>query len=477
MLLLTFVWILPVLNSLVRGFSLEDVSGELGPQLSKSALITKNGEKFARWSEYHAPSPRVVVSVASEEDVARTVQYCIKYDIQFFAQAGAHGFTTTLDVPPDGILINLRQLNSATFNDDKTEVIVGGGILISEVIEAASSNNALVATGNCNCVGAIGAILGGGYGNLMGMYGFGVDNILSLNVVSGDGILQTVTVGDDLFWALCGAGPNFGIVTSARMKAYPVESSGQYAWLGALTFTGDKIQAVIKAINELTLKPEMNIFIYLLDARAPGNMPTVVVTPFYYGTEAEGRAAFASILDIGPTLDTTARTHYTHWNDGAESSCVKGGRKPSYCAGLAELVPETWKQVWDDYVTWVSSNNGSARNSTVILEAYSMGKARSFPTNSSSVPWRDRIRFNALIFPWYGDKSMDSAAEFYGLSTRRLILSTSSLDPPATYVNFAYGDEDPSEIYGHHLPRLQKIKAEQDPNNIFDQSFQIKAGY
>ncbi|EFQ98152.1 FAD binding domain-containing protein [Nannizzia gypsea CBS 118893] len=474
MLLSAFALIIPVLSLLVWGLSLDEVRLELGPQLSNSAWISGNEQEFARWSEYYASTPGVVVSVASEEDVAVTVQYCIKYDIQFFAQSGAHGFTTTLDVPPDGILINLRQLNSITFNEDKTEVTLGGGVLISEVIEAAASKNTLVATGNCNCVGAIGAIIGGGYGNLMGIYGYGVDNILSLDVVSGNGALQTVTDGDDLFWAVRGAGPNFGIITSVVMKAYPVEPTGLYAWLGALTFIGDKIEAVTKAISELTLKPEMNVLVYFLDARAPSKSPTIVVTPFYYGSEAEGRAAFASLLDIGPTLDTTASTHYTHWNDGSESSCIKGARKPSYCAGLAKITPETWKQAWDEYVTWVSSNDGQARNSTVILEAYSMDKVHSFSINSSSVPWRGQIKFNALVVPWYMDKSLDPAAESYGLLSRNLILSTSGLNPPATYVNFAFGDEEPSEIYGHQLPRLQRLKAKYDPNNIFDQSFHIE---
>ncbi|DAA78316.1 TPA_exp: FAD binding domain protein [Trichophyton benhamiae CBS 112371] len=477
MLLLALTLILSALGLLAQSLSLDEVRLELGPQLSESARISDNGQEFARWSEYYSPTPGVVVSVASEEDVAVTVQYCIKYDIQFFAQSGAHGFTTTMDVPPDGILINLRQLNSVTFNDERTEVTLGGGVLISEIIEAAASNSTLVLTGNCNCVGAIGAILGGGYGNLMGIYGYGVDNILSLNVVSGDGVLQTVTDGDDLFWAVRGAGPNFGVVTSVIMKAYPVQPASLYAWLGILTFTGDKIEAVAKAISELELKPEMNLLMYFLDARAPSKTPTIVVTPFYHGSEAEGRAAFSSLLNLGPTLDTTASTHYTHWNDGSQSACIKGGRKPSYCSGLAKIDPGTWKQVWDEYVTWVSSNDGKSRNSTVILEAYSMDKVQSFPVNSSSVPWRGRIKFNALVVPWYNDEELDLAAESYGRFTRSLILSTSGLDPPATYVNFAYGDEEPSEVYGHQLPRLQKLKAKHDPNNIFDQSFHIEPKY
>jgi len=39
------------------------------------------------------------------------------------------------------------------------------------------------ATGNCNCVSTLSTILGGGYGNLIGSYGFEVDALISLNFI------------------------------------------------------------------------------------------------------------------------------------------------------------------------------------------------------------------------------------------------------------------------------------------------------
>lgn len=73
-------------------------------------------------------------------------------------------------------------------------------------------------------MGTLGAGLGGVYGNLLGLHGFSVDNILSLSVVLANGSLVTATEESDgdLFWALRGAGPNFGVVTSVVMKSFPV---------------------------------------------------------------------------------------------------------------------------------------------------------------------------------------------------------------------------------------------------------------
>ena len=93
----------------------------------------------------------------------------------------------------------------------------------------------------------------------MGLYGLGVDNLQALNVITPDGKAITVTPKDntDLWWAMRGAGPNFGIVTSAVMNSYPVSANGPQAWLGPLIFTLDKLELVVQAINDLTLDPEM----------------------------------------------------------------------------------------------------------------------------------------------------------------------------------------------------------------------------
>lgn len=51
-------------------------------------------------------------------------------------------------------------------------------------------------------------------------------------------------------------------------------------------------------------------------------------------------------------------------------------------------------------------------------------------------------------------------------------LSLSLIHP--RYVNFAHGDEPLEEIYGDSLPRLQELKHKWDPENRFDQWFNIQ---
>lgn len=66
--------------------------------------------------------------------------------------------------------------------------------------------------------------LGGGISFLMRAYGLGSDNIVSIETITADGQLRTVDENphEDLFWAMRGAGANFGVVTSIEYCLHPL---------------------------------------------------------------------------------------------------------------------------------------------------------------------------------------------------------------------------------------------------------------
>lgn len=321
-------------------------------------------------------------------------------------------------------------LKSVTFSPDRTRAYIQGGALDKDVVEAAYANNAQVVTGNCNCVSIMGAGLGGGYGNLKGIHGFIVDNIISMNVVLANGSLVTVTAAqEDLFWALRGAGPNFGIVTSAVMTSYPVLQAQSTAWFGGLAFTDDKVEALAQAIQNLTLQPKMSVFQYYLTTGAPSYTPFILITPFYLGSAAEGKAAFASVYALGPFQDTTSVLPYNEWNAAADGFCIKGGRKPSYSVGFQSMVPATWRAIWNEFIAFLK--NPGTGSTVVLVEAYSLQVGETIPASSTSFSNRN-IRFNSAAIPWYANKSLDAVAEGFGCKVRELLRSTDGLPQPRT---------------------------------------------
>ena len=83
----------------------------------------------------------MVVEVATEEDVQKTVQLASNSGIPFLAVSGTHGWTKTLNNLPYGIQINMRKLNSATVDPSGYTATVGGGTLQWEANRALYTEN------------------------------------------------------------------------------------------------------------------------------------------------------------------------------------------------------------------------------------------------------------------------------------------------------------------------------------------------
>ncbi|KAF2229869.1 Glucooligosaccharide oxidase [Viridothelium virens] len=459
--------LLPVMASAIRCPDMATIQGQLGQQLSSSCSISDT--ILPRWSEYGAPQPQFVINVSTANDISATVKYCNQQNISFVAQNGGHGWADTFHLGQCGIVINLAGLDNITFNANKTEVIIGGGVSVGALNNAAYNNSARVAAATCSCIGFLGATLGGGLTRVAGLYGMGVDQLLSVDVVMASGDLMRVdSTNEDLFWAIKGAAPNFGIVTSATVKAYPVSSAENTAWQGLVTFADEDLDDFIDAINDLYLDPNMQIDI-ILSATANGST-SVNAVPFFVGNASAGKAAFQSIFDIGPISDTTGEVSYQNWGAFADYACEDGQRKPTYGISMSNLDPSTWRQVYEGFRAFVAANP-DARNSSIIAENYPINST-AVQNGASSFPWRN-VKTHVAAYPWYTDAELDSAANAWGLSVRKLLRSSDGLPEHANYVNFAHGDESLQDIYGTSLPRLQSLKKQYDPGNRFNQWFPI----
>jgi FAD/FMN-containing dehydrogenase len=103
----------------------------------------------------------------------------------------------------------------------------------------------------CACVGYVSPILGGGHGWNQGRYGLASDQLVSANMVLANGTAITVSEdgNPDLFWAIRGAGHNFGIVTEAKIKIYDVKPSLEKWAVSGFFFTHDKMKDAVAIAN------------------------------------------------------------------------------------------------------------------------------------------------------------------------------------------------------------------------------------
>lgn len=105
--------------------------------------------------------------------------------------------------------------------------------------------------GSCESTGVVAPMLGGGHGFLQGQYGLLADQLVSARLVTASG--DIITVSDeqnaDLFWALRGAGHNFGIVTEFEYRVYDRTPENEKWSIEIFVFEGEQLESVYEAAN------------------------------------------------------------------------------------------------------------------------------------------------------------------------------------------------------------------------------------
>lgn len=119
----------------------------------------------------------------------------------------------------------------------------------------------------------VGLTLGGGIGRQQGTDGLVLDALLSARVVTASGqVLEaSQTSNPDLFWAIRGAGQNFGIVSSATYQLHPL--TGTFTSID-LAFPAHLNSSYFHALAEFNLSEKWAIASYIFYDNATGEVRT-----------------------------------------------------------------------------------------------------------------------------------------------------------------------------------------------------------
>lgn len=212
-----------------------NITALFGPHLSSGALVippTTVGfpaQLQQRWTDYNAPSYDLgAIKPATERDVQTIVKIANSHELPFFVIGGGHGTSNYTSF--GGLAIDLEAFKSVSLHNDNSRLTIGGSVKIHQLGKLLYDAGRELALGSCACVGVVGATLGGGIGGLQGRHGPLLDALESVRVVTADGsLIQASQVENpDVFWALRGAGSNFGIVTSATYRLPTISNHGMY---------------------------------------------------------------------------------------------------------------------------------------------------------------------------------------------------------------------------------------------------------
>jgi FAD/FMN-containing dehydrogenase len=116
---------------------------------------------------------------------------------------------------------------------------------------------------------------------LQGQHGLLADQLLEARLVLADGSAITVseTENKDLFWGIRGAGHNFGVLTSAKLKVY--DQPARNWTYQSIIYPGAMAEKVFQASNELNANMPAELTNFILMRKIPQINPNKVSFPVH----------------------------------------------------------------------------------------------------------------------------------------------------------------------------------------------------
>jgi FAD/FMN-containing dehydrogenase len=406
--------------------------------------------------------PAAIAYCVDEADVAAAVRYGKEHGLRIAVRSGGHngGGLGSVD---EGLVIDLSGLKAIEVDAAAKMARVGGGALLKEVLEATHEHGLTVPVGIIGTTGVGGLTLGGGVGHLSRALGLTIDNLVAATVVLADGsIVQTDSEREpDLFWAIRGGGGNFGVVTSFSFRLHPVTTVLAGPVLYDLDDTADLL-AWYRDFMPAAPDGLGGFFAFLSVPPAPPfpeelHLRKVCGVAWTQAGEEESDALREARSFGKPLLDGISPLPLPVWNTAFDALYPPGDQW--YWRGeFVREIPDEAIAVHTEYgprmPTW---------KSTMHLYAID-GAASRVPNDATAWSYRD-ARWAAVFAGVDPDPANAGAIRDWSRDY------SDAIKPYAMgggYVNFQMDEPDRVRgMYGANYDRLASVKAQYDPENVF----------
>jgi len=437
----------------------------------RGRLLTADDEGYdeARtiWNAMIDRRPALIAQASANEDVMLAVNFARDHGILFSVRGGGHNIAGNA-VCEGGLMIDLSGMKSVQIDTEKRIANVGPGALLGDFDREAQAHNLATPLGINSTTGVAGLTLGGGFGWLSRKYGMTVDNLLSADVVTANGMTVRASESEnaDLFWGIRGGGGNFGIVTNFEFQLYQF---GPDVLTGLIVFPFDQAKEVLGKYREAvkSMPDELNVWVVMRKAPPLPFLPeeahgkeAVILAIFYAGDPAEGEKLIEHMKNFGtPFGQFIGVQPYTAWQQAFDPLLTPGARNYWKSHNFAELSDGAI----DTAIKYVS-NLPSPH--TEIFFGLIGGQASRVDADATAYSQRDALWACNVHGRW---ETPEEDRE--GIAWARAFFDAAA--PFATggvYVNFMPEDETEriSKAYAPNVwKRLVELKDKWDPSNLF----------
>jgi FAD/FMN-containing dehydrogenase len=425
------------------------------------------------WNAMIDRRPAVVARCEGVDDVIAAIRFARDQDLAIAVRSGGHsvgGFSTC----DGGIVVDLSRMHGVRIDPERRIAFVRGGSLLGELDQEAQEFGLVCPVGVVGHTGVAGLTLGGGMGRLQRRWGFSIDNMEAVELVTAEG--KQLRVSDEeypeLFWGMRGAGPNFGIVTGFEFRLHEL---GTTITQGMLAFPGERAHEVAARVREYAPSaPDELMLSYVLgvgptDEPFPPEIagrPFVSMVVTHCGDVGAADEAIAPLRDLRPAVDMIEPRRYVDVQTSTDEDMAWGKRFYMKGGFLAELS--------DAYVdaglVCVADAPGTECDITLWLQG---GAVARVPEDAMAFTGREAPFWLGVEATWE-DPSLDDAHRAWGRVTMDALTPYTAA---GHYVNdmVETGEDVARGVYGDaKYDRLVELKRAFDPDNVFHLNQNIK---
>ena len=417
------------------------------------------------WNGMAARLPALVLQPASAHDVAAAVGFARDHGLLLSIKGGGHNIAGT-SMAPGGLTLDLSCLRQVAVDSDAKLAHVGSGCLLGEVDQATQAHGLATVLGFVSETGVAGLTLGGGFGYLARRFGWTVDNLVEVEVVTADGQLRTANRDQhpELFWALRGGGGNFGVVTRFSFHLHEV---GPTITGGLIVWSAERAAEVLAAYRDLTERAPRELTAAAIVRLAPPapflpqvwhGKPIAGIQVCHSGPNAE--ADLAPVRALGnPIVDLVTPKPYV----ALQSMLNVMEPKWLHRYWKAEFLPGLSSEFLDDFRSSALRVTSPLSQSIIFHVA---GALNDHEDDDGAVGNRDAHYIGGFAATWLPGAPSDPHVAWARDGWERI----RPFSTGGNYVNFQLADDDAARTaaaYGKNFQRLQQVKADYDPDNLF----------
>lgn len=402
-------------------------------------------------------APGLVLKAHSVAEVQDALGFVRAHpQVPFGVRSAGHGMSgrSTND---GGIILDLSALNTIEVLDEATRrVRIEPGARWTDVAAALAPRGWGLSSGDYGGVGVGGLATAGGIGWLSRKHGLTIDHLVAVELVLADGTVVRAdpTVNADLFWAVRGAGGNFGIVTAFEFEVYEVGDIG----FAQLSFDATDTAGFLERWGAAVEAAPRDLTSFMIIGRSqPGHPPIAQVMAVVDSDDPD--TIIAQLQPLAETAPMVAQNvsiqPYASVMANAQDGSHNGQGEPLARSGLIEHITPEFAAAAAEFIT---------SGATYFFQIRSVGGAV------------NDIDADATA---YANRSANFSVVAFGTSRDRTSEAWDSLLKPhlsGLYLSFETGlhpERITDAFPPRTLARLRALKQRYDPENLFRDNFNI----